>query len=275
MLEDLLRFYDVCGDNIQAYMKQRDHRIGRENKMIKGFAGTAIELEDFDPAALDLKALLDLRSQMKRKTLTVDTILDDIDYSHLTNVAVGQFLQALITFVPALSHYQKNVDEFYSQHVQKHPINPTRKTNVIPLATNSADEMTPQGMKEAVMDFLSTQMGLNEETLKGRPLGFSGDGKTFEMLHAVRKFLSMHNGDFESLRFLIPVLELWHTKWTDLSRVIRASYGKDFPHDPSTLNRLAAAARCPTPSDLRKVPFYEGMHLLDLALDAYMLVSWE
>lgn len=243
--------------------------------MIKGFAGTAIELQDFDPAGLELRPLLERQAKMECTQLSVDVILDSINFDRLTNVAVGQFLQALVHFVPSLSHYQKNVDQFYSAHVEISPINPSRCTNIIPLATNSADEMTPQGLKRGITDFLQTQMGITEDTLKGRVVIVSGDGKTFDMTHRTKKYVSMHTGDYESWRFIIPLLELWHTKWTDLSRTIRASFGADYPLDPSTLNRLASVAGILAPKDLKKVDFNTGSHLVDLALDAHLLVAWE
>lgn len=243
--------------------------------MIKGFAGTAIELMDFNPEALNLSAFLEQQSQLDRKNLSVDAILDDIDFPHLTNVAIGQFLQALITFVPVLKKYQHHIDDFYEHRIRKHQINPTRRTNIFPLATNSADEVTAQGLKEGIMDFALTQMGITEETLRHCLMVLSGDGKTFDMLLQTRWLLSPHESLYESWRFIIALLELWHTKWTDLNRTIRCLYGKEYPHDPSTLSCLANAAHCPTPSDLKKVDLNDDSHLLDLSLDAHMLVTWE
>ena len=280
MVQDIItgnsgRWFDIVGDNIQTYAKQRDPRIERQNRMIKGFAGTLVELVDVDPSALDLQAYLDKRSSLERRNLTVHTILTDIDFDHLLNVAAGQFLQALFSFVPVLSKaYCKDLDQFYETKIRKHQIEPTRKTNIIPLAMNSADEMTVQGMNAAIQDFLR-QMGLTDETLRDRLLFFSGDGKTFDQLQKVKKYMSPHETNLESLRFLVPMLELWHTKWTNLCRTLCASWGKDHPKDPSTLGCLAAAIEMNAPSDLQKVPFYDGAHLLDLALDAHLINCWE
>ena len=38
-------------------------------------------------------------------------------------------------------------------------------------------------MKDAIMDFLDIQMGINKDTLNRQPIGFSNNGKTFDMLH--------------------------------------------------------------------------------------------
>ncbi|KAH7903329.1 hypothetical protein BJ138DRAFT_1120498 [Hygrophoropsis aurantiaca] len=269
------RYFWVVGDNIQAYSKQRDHRIGRESRMIKGFAGTAIEMKGVNPEAFDVKELVRRQTLQERKQLTVDLILADLDSPHLEKVAALQFLITLIEFVPSLSiHHNELISEF--KNIAKNQINPTRHSKIFPLATNSADEIYVQGMKEAVLDFLSTQMNITEETLGGRVTIFSGDGKTFDQLGRLKKFLSMHKGDFDALRFVVPMLELWHTKWTDLSRIVRTHWGgEDTRGDPSTLSCLAGTAECPTPSDLRKVDFYNGAHLVNLALDAHILNIWE
>jgi hypothetical protein len=47
----------TVSDNIQTFQKPLDHRIGREKKMIKGLAGTAVEMQDVDPDALNLEEL--------------------------------------------------------------------------------------------------------------------------------------------------------------------------------------------------------------------------
>ncbi|TCD67611.1 hypothetical protein EIP91_012176, partial [Steccherinum ochraceum] len=269
--------YWLVGDNIQTYMKQRDHRIGRSNKMIKGFAGTAILCEDYDDDAFDLQDYLQRQARLERRNLSVETIIADIDFERLILVATGQFLRTLVRFVPALSAsgFSSKVDKFYEAHVKKNPIKPTRKSTIIPLATNSADEIRIQGMQEAVDDFLTRQLGITDEDFSGKPLIFSGDGKTFDQLVRLRRLMSAHEGDVESLRFVLPMLELWHTKWTDLSRVIRAHWGKGHERDPSALSCLAKIAECPTPNDLQKVPFHDGAHMLDLVLDAFLLNCWE
>ncbi|KAG6915753.1 hypothetical protein DXG01_010020 [Tephrocybe rancida] len=265
----------VVGDNIQTYARARDHRLGRESRMIKGYAGTAVEMQDFEPGAEDLEALKAKQNLQERRQLTAQTILDDIDNTHLDNVAAGDFLETLITFVPALASLREDLDRWISTVLTKTQIPPTRKSKITPLATNSSDEIHVQGMKQGVLDFFSVQMGIDKETLANRCFVKSGDGKTFDQLHKLKKYLAAESGDFESFRWLVPLLELWHTKWTDLSRVARGHWGKDFPNDPSTLAFAAKQAACPTPSDLRKVDFYDGAHIVNLTLDANLLNIWE
>ncbi|RXW17874.1 hypothetical protein EST38_g7988 [Candolleomyces aberdarensis] len=264
----------VVSDNVQVYARQRDPRMGRENKMITGMAATAIPMEAADPEAFNLKILLDQQAKQERKNLTTDQILNDIDGAHLNNVAAFQFLQALIHYVPALSHYQKDLKKFTERRLRKFARpEPLRPLRVVPLATNGANEMHVQELKEAVSDFAGTQLGINEETLRERCWVFSGDGKTFDMLHRLRKFMAVEEGNFDSFRWLVPLLELWHTKWTDMSRVVRAHWGD--VHDPSSLAHFARKVDLQTPPNLRKVDFYYGSHLINLVLDAHLINCWE
>ncbi|RDB15452.1 hypothetical protein Hypma_004158 [Hypsizygus marmoreus] len=268
------RFFNVVIDNTQTYAKVRDPRLGRENQMITGLVGTAVEMENFDPQAFNLRELLARQALQEHKGLSADLISDDLNGEHLQNVDTIQFIQAIVGFAPKLSEkYHKETVALTALLLTKKPIPPNCRSKVSPLATNSADEMRPQGLKEGVLDFMAFQMGLSSTTLDNKGHLMSGDGKTFNMFLLLMKLLGMEEGDFESFRWLIPLLEIWHTKWTDLSRVIRAHWG--ISNDPSSLACMAKLARCPTPSDLKKVDFYSGAHLIDLALDAHLLNCWE
>ncbi|KDR82981.1 hypothetical protein GALMADRAFT_206697 [Galerina marginata CBS 339.88] len=263
----------TVSDNIQTYSKQRDRRIGKENRMITGLAATVIMMEDYNPAAFNLTDIIERQMQQGRKALT-KVLLDELNVPHLVNVAVIHFLQALFALVPRLvSAYKKDLNEFIKTHNTIKPIPPRLRTTIIPLSTNSADEMHVQGMKAGVLDFASTQMSITESTLGNKASIWSGDGKTFNMFHLLKKLTAHEESDFHSFRWLLPLLELWHTKWTDLSRIVRTHWGST--DDPGSLATAAQLSACPTPADMRKVDFYDGAHLVNLALDAHLLSCWE
>ena len=111
-IKEPTKIYNMYRDNIQSYMRQHDLQIGHQNQMIKGFADTAIELEDFDSTAFDLKALLECQARMEWKGLTIDTIIGNIDFGYFMNIAVGQFLCMLVNFVSVLSCYQRDIEKF-------------------------------------------------------------------------------------------------------------------------------------------------------------------
>ncbi|KAF5384343.1 hypothetical protein D9615_003177 [Tricholomella constricta] len=261
-------------DNIQAYAPVRGARIGRESRMVKGLAATVVIMEDVVPGAFDLGELLRRQALQERRNLSPELIFDDIDWTHQDHVREVEFIRPLIHCMPALSIYREDLKVYASEKLCIFPLPKTRHTKIFPLATNGYDEMHIQEMKQAVLDF-TDQMGIDAGNLNGRCIVTSGDGKTFEQLLKLRRHMVAEDGDFESFRWIIPLLELWHTKWTDLSRTVRGHWGEGHADDLSTLACLAKLAGCPTPSNLRKVEFYDGAHLIELSLDAHILNCWE
>lgn len=264
----------MVSDNVQEYAVQRDFRIGRENRMIKGMAATVVQMEDVLPGAFNLKELVRRQALQERKNLSPDIVFEDIDWTHQDQVASLEFLRTLVHFISALAIHHERLKELSEERLSKFPLPKTRRTKVFPLGTNSFDEMHTQEMKQAVLDFI-TQMGVSAENLQGRCFVASGDGKTFDQLLKLRRLMVAEEDDFESFRWMIPLLELWHTKWTDLSRTVRGHWGEGHADDPSTLACMAGVAACPTPSNLRKVEFFDGAHLINLTLDANILNCWE
>ncbi|EAU82342.2 hypothetical protein CC1G_06652 [Coprinopsis cinerea okayama7 len=259
----------------QGKEKKRDHGLGRVSEMVKGMAATAIQMDNIDPEAFNLTNLLERQAKNERRTLTADMILDDIDWTHLERVAAYQFLSVLIHHVPSLSNsdHRKHLKQFSDSGLKKFERPKNFQSKVYPLATNSADEMKVQELREAIIDFASTQLGITEETIDNRCWPFSGDGKTFDAFLRLRKQSSVEELTFESFGWMIPLLEVWHAKWTDLSRVVRGHHGDST--DPSSLAFFAQLTGCPQPADLRKVDFYDGQHLVNLSFEALVLNVWE
>ena len=242
--------------------------------MITGTGGTAVEMEDCPEGAFKLQPILDLCARKERERLTVEGLVDDIDFDHLEKVTGYHWLAALVAYIPELAGYHTSVANLFKEQAVKHQIDPHRHTKIHPLGTNSAQEITPHGAKDAIVDFLA-QTGIEESTARGEISFFTGDGLTFANINKVRSYLSSKPGDFRSFRFIRGVLEIWHTKWTDLSRICRGSWGLESPSDPSTLGYIARAIDSPTPSDLGKVDFYTNARLLDITVRGHMLHCWE
>ncbi|THH16899.1 hypothetical protein EUX98_g9229 [Antrodiella citrinella] len=270
---------EVVLDNLQAWAARRDQRIGNENKMILGTGATAVELEDLLPDALDFDAWQAKHKEgmKERESFTIEDLVDDIDVEHLKQVGVLHWLDALVFYVPALEEYRSELTKAFDFEVQKHQINPNRHSKVQPLGTNSANETTTKGMRDALFDFLE-QTGITEETLKEhREVQFvSGDGKSFENIGKTKQYLSSQEGDFKSLNFVYEILELWHTKWTDLGRNTHGKWGKGAETtDPSTLGFIAKTINSPAPSDTKKPDFYPNARLMEVTVQAHMLHCWE
>jgi len=69
-------------DNVQEYCPIYEGGIARQSILKVGTAGTAIRLDDCRPGAFDLQSHLTRVAQKKRKTMTVETLRIDIDWTH-------------------------------------------------------------------------------------------------------------------------------------------------------------------------------------------------
>lgn len=267
-------FWDVS-DNVQFFRHVYDQRFGNESGMVTGYWGTMVQMADYETDALLAAPLIAAQNHMERKQLSVDILQSKINHTHLDNVSWTAVLRPLLEFDPNLSYLKTSFEARSTELLRVHQIPESRETKILPFSSNNANEMTPAGMKQAIADHF-LQRGIDRDTHKGRIYIHSGDGKTFDMYLKLQKYLSTHENDIEALRCLLPMLETWHTKWTDLSRTIRASLGKDAPDsDPSTLKAFARETNCKVPTDPHKIDFYEGKHLLELAFNAHILVLWE
>ena len=78
------RGLDLTFDNVQAYARQWEMRIGRDSVMRVGMAGTAAELVNFDPRAVDLESRRQLISQgrPKKMSLTVNDLKNLLNERH-------------------------------------------------------------------------------------------------------------------------------------------------------------------------------------------------
>jgi len=168
--------------------------------LIVGTGATAIEMEDCPPGAFKLWLLLDKMVQGDCANASVESLLEDIDFDHICQIGSYHWLQALISFVPMLVDYQSNVSRLFSNEGQKHQINLKWHSSIHPLGTNSKNEVTTQGLKWAMSNFLE-QMGITEEYIWTHPQVtiFSEDGKNFEGMLKIKKYL-WHDepGDFQS-----------------------------------------------------------------------------
>ncbi|KAI0055021.1 hypothetical protein BV25DRAFT_1922169 [Artomyces pyxidatus] len=201
----------VVFDNMQAMARRREQKLGTANKMIIGTGATAVKMENCEPGAFDLAPILEKYEQGGCRELRIQDVLDKIDIERMQKVFAYHWLDALVTYVPDLAVYRTEVSKLFARNIRKHQINPKQHTTVYPLSTNSANEVSTRGLKDALTDFLK-QLGITKTTLGKRLIFFHGDGKSYEGMLKVKKYLSASFDSFSSLRFIRPVLELWHTK---------------------------------------------------------------
>jgi len=259
-------------DNVQQYIRQRDLRIGRENKMQIGIAATYFEIEGFVPGADNLDDKRRRIGENKRKDLTVEQVLGWIDHKHLETVGILHWLKNLCDFVPELAHHKSYISILFRTRAAKHRL-PVRATKVHPLATSGKNEVVITELKDALLDFFA-QIGQTRDDHLRRLIMVGGDGLTYEKIHLLKKYMQYHEHEFESFELIEPELEIWHTESTDLSRIFETHWGRPLSVDPSTLGHSARKIGRQAPSNLKKVDYYPSAQLGNLILDVRMLDCW-
>lgn len=258
-------------DNVQHMKKQREARIGAESVMIIGVAGTARFME-VPEAACDLADKRRRIALNERQSLTMDSLLDMIDFPHLREVGILQWIQALATYVPELSVYSTEISLRYRTRVAKRPI-PLEKTPIHPLATSGKNEAYIPDLKDCFLDFLQ-QLGQTESDFDLRLWICGGDGMSYNNMLLLKKYLKDHPDAFQRFELMEPILLAWHTMWTDLSRLFETHWGSPLNDNPATLGNSAKIAGRAPPSNLKKVDYYPAAELLNLVHDTRMLDCW-
>jgi len=272
------RGLDLTFDNVQTYAKQWEVRVGRESVLRVGMAGTAVELVDFDQHAVDLRRRRQLINEGKPKkmSLKVDDLVGLLNRSHDRTVGALHWLQILTAYVPQLEPYKQYVREKFrtepsaSMRLDKAGVH---RTIVHPLATSAKNETTSTDLRDGLVDFLE-QIGQMPDEHYPRIILVGGDGLTFEQLEHLKQMTQRQDQPFKNFEIIQPYLQLWHTEWTDLSRLFTAHFGEDGSHDPSTISHCSAKINFKRPANLAKIDYYPGSHHLYRILDARILDCW-
>ena len=272
------RGLDLTCDNVQAYMRQWEMRIGRESVMRVGIAGTAVELVDFNQQAVDLgrrRQLID-RGKPKKMSLTVADLANLLNRPHNRTIGALHWLQILVTYIPQLEPYKQYVRQMFRTEPPANmrlDDNGVHRTIVHPLATSAKNETSSTDLRDGLVDFLE-QVGQTPDNHHHRITLVGGDSLTFEHLGNLKHMLQSQDGPFKNFEIVQPYLQLWHTEWTDLCRLFVAHFGEDGSHDPSTIGHNSAKINFKRPANLAKIDYYPGSHHLYRILDARILDCW-
>jgi hypothetical protein len=147
------------------------------------------------------------------------------------------------------------------------------RTVIHPLATSVKNETSSKDLRDGLIDFLE-QIGQTLNDHHPRIIFVGGDGLTFEQLGNLKWMTQFQDGPFKNFEIIQPYLQLWHTEWTDLSRLFVAHFGMDKSEDPSTIGHSSAKIGFKWPANLAKIDYYPGSHHLYRVLDARILDCW-
>ncbi|KAF9489975.1 hypothetical protein BDN71DRAFT_1435018 [Pleurotus eryngii] len=148
----------------------------------------------------------------------MDQLVDLIDFPHLWNIGVLQWLGALVKYIPELSHLQEDVTLHYHTQCFKLPME-LEKTDICPLASSRKNEAVISELKDTFVDSLE-QLGQEEGDYKHHTWLAGSDSMSFNNMHVLKKHLQAHKDPFQRFQYMELVLELWHGMWTDLSHLL-------------------------------------------------------
>ncbi|EJD47501.1 hypothetical protein AURDEDRAFT_62180, partial [Auricularia subglabra TFB-10046 SS5] len=267
----------VTLDNAQHYGAQYDVRAGRADIMYKGVVGTLLIWQDCPPSALDETAVNALVAAQKAGPgdLSWRDIVADIDRAFIETTGEIHWLDVVVSrCTPLRAAYQEHVALLFATKAHKHQIPTTRRTVAHPLRSNAHDPSLATGLKDAVMDFYSEQLGITPDNWSPRLMFFSGDGGTFEGLGRLKKYSQIAPTPYERLEWLGKQLHLWHTKWTASSCTFNNNWGSDRSVDPSYLGNNARIIKRKTPSNLKKIDFARDSETMFTIGENRMLDCW-
>ncbi|KAH9949518.1 hypothetical protein B0H21DRAFT_672644, partial [Amylocystis lapponica] len=270
--QDPRSFGVIWMDNVQNYLLQRDPRLGRENTLNIGIAATYVEAPYADPKAFDVEDKRRRLAEGRRKDLTVEDLIGFIDQNHREVVGSLQWLRTLVHYVPELTKYRDHVSMLYKTRGAKRRL-PEEPSKVHPFATSGMNETIITEIKNASLDFRE-QLGQTRDNHVDTIQIIGGDGLTYAQLGTLKNDLQFHDNEFDRFSAFEPVLALWHTGWTDLSRLVETHWGSLLSKDPSTLGHSALKISRRTPPNLKKVEYNSGAEMVYLILDARLLDCW-
>ncbi|KAK7015589.1 hypothetical protein R3P38DRAFT_2543257, partial [Favolaschia claudopus] len=128
-------------------------------------------------------------------------------------------------------------------------------------------------LKDAMLDFLE-QIGQTADDYDSQLMFFGGDEMSYNNMLLLQKFLQNHADPFESFELIRPVLQLWHTMWTDLCRIHETHWGSPLNNNPATLGYSAKKIGRAPPPNLKKVDYYPSAEFVNLVHDMGMLDCW-
>lgn len=269
---DLDRWGVTRTDNIQEFEKEWELRLGRESKMKIGMAATYAEVWDFNPAAADLEDRLERLRRNDRASLSMDKLVDLIDFEHSEVALELQWVQVLVNHVPAFAAYKPRVVDLFKT-VGAKMIVPPRKTRLHSLAPAAKNETIMTDLRDALLDFMK-QLGQRDDDFTPRLMPIGGDGLTFEKLVQLKNLAQFQQNELRRFDLVYPFLETWHTQWTFLNLIFETHWGKTLSPNPAALGHSAVKINQKKPPNLKKVDYYPGLYLAYVVLDARMLDCW-
>ncbi|KAF8603103.1 hypothetical protein BDV93DRAFT_508619 [Ceratobasidium sp. AG-I] len=221
------QYFMLIFDNVNKYHSvSRNQTVASKNRMKNGTAATAVVLEDIPTGAFKSKPFWDNVLRGDRWSLTVDHLFSDIDQTHLAAVASGMIMRVLIAYIPTLPaqlHLELEQRFKVSGHYAKHRLR-LRKSVTMPLGTSNIEEATASGVSDVLHDLVSTQMEMEPSWFENFLILVGGDQLSVDRLHKSVQYKAKDINTYESRRWVLPTIQLWHMKLAYLKSIFRVHW---------------------------------------------------
>ncbi|KAJ6571561.1 hypothetical protein B0H19DRAFT_1064633 [Mycena capillaripes] len=98
-----------------------------------------------------------------------------------------------------------------------------------------------------------------------RLLFAGGDRLSYNNTHMLQRYLQNHHPDaFRSFEIFRPVLQIWHTLWTNLCRIFKTYWAAPLNDNFASLGHSAKKIGRTPPANFKKVDYYLNAQLLNL-----------
>ncbi|KAH9931770.1 hypothetical protein B0H21DRAFT_836229, partial [Amylocystis lapponica] len=263
--------FAVLFDNINHMRRVWRKTLGDTDHVQSGTAATLIRLEDVPPGAMRAEQLLENVSKQVRAGLTVDELLEDIDWCHIHGIGVATVLRTWIKYIPALAKHHAATQKLFTTMHAKHPLR-LRKTELETLRCSNIDESSTAGTGEVLTDIVVDQLHVIPQWLERSLVFLCGDQLSVDRLRKLKRYTLKTHTPFTRHDWVVPIIQLWHMKWAWQKAIFRLQWSTEsgkgvfgLRHDIQLLQREKF--------NHVKCDFYPAHHILEDRLDALILQS--
>jgi hypothetical protein len=266
--EEKRDFFYIIYDNINKHLRAWFQSLGSEDYVQNGTAATIVMMKNVQPSTLNPEALVANRAKNQRATLTVKQLSDDINSTHLENIAVGLILRILVQHIASLAHHAPEIENCFKSKWAVRRL-PLEKTEIHSLPTTAIDESTTSGNRDLLHQIVTHDLGMLKRTIAFTLWLVGGDLLSVDRLRKIPRITEKHDTAFDRNQWVVPVVQLWHMKWAFLRSIFRlhwrvstTSHAHGLAQDSDQLGRKI---------NPKKVDFYPSHRLVEVRFHALVL----
>src|SRR5258708_14559739 len=208
----LATHYILIYDNINKQQKAWHQRLSCQDHIQSGTSATIVMLQNAPDEAFDPTILAANCAKNKCSQLTMEALLDDIDFPKLHQAGVGQILGVMIKHIPPLSQHAKALKEAYTMKWAIHQIQPTR-SQIHPLCTTSINESKMEGNQDVLYNSFLMQIQLCKNKIQSTLFLVTRDQLLIQRLHSLVITTAKDVISFAQHLWFVPLIAFWHMKW--------------------------------------------------------------